>query len=640
MVDLREEASAGPVQGRIQLQVIGWTPTVFAGDQVHFTTRLKRPTWYKNWGGFNYRRFLERQGILLKGYVDDPQSLTVLTPPKISWLGRLRSWMEQEIGHQVDAPGSAVLASLVTGQMSAIPEDLLEAFRVTGTSHLLAISGQNVGMVALFFYLPILWLLKRSTRLMLTVSVRSLATVLTLVPALGYVALAGYPVSAVRAGGVAVLIALAVLLRRYFDLLSALSLVAIVICLVAPEALFSLSFQLSFAAILAIALWAPWLASLVQARHIRGPRWLVWMVAQTTAATLGTAPLLLFHFGQVPLTGLVTNLWAIPFMTLLLGGLLLGLLIAPMTGWPLWFVGKLTAFFLWGIQGSAKYSLVATLIWPHWGGPLWQPSALRVHFLDVGQGDAIWIQTPHGKNVLVDAGGFLIPGVTHPFDVGEKVVVPYLERGGVKRIDRLILSHPHPDHFGGMPAVVRRFPVDEFWWNGDWFLDESFTALFAELAKGRVPRLLKKAPESTILDGVEFRVLSPEQRLPRDINNNSLVLQVVYGKTRFLLTGDMERPAEERLVNTIPDLRSDVLKVPHHGSGTSSSVVLLDAVRPQFAVVSLGEGNLFHFPSPGVLEKYQRRGVQVSRTDQRGAVVFTSDGEEMKRATYLPDSPN
>ncbi len=208
------------------------------------------------------------------------------------------------------------------------------------------------------------------------------------------------------------------------------------------------------------------------------------------------------------------------------------------------------------------------------------------------------------------------------FDVGEEVVVPYLKTRGIKRLDAILLSHPHPDHFGGLKAVMENFQVGEFWWNGQSFPDLSFDQLMGLLQDRKIPKRILKAGDHFLWADVDLEVIYPKRASPtHTINDNSLVVRLRYGGASVLFSGDIEDGGEQALSDKgLVD--ATILKIPHHASRTSSSVPFIDSVHPLYAVASLGDGNMFGFPHPGILEKYERRGVQVFRTDQNGAVTF------------------
>lgn len=641
---------------------------ILQNDWIQIETKLKRPTRYKNPGSFNYRRYLERTGIFLTGTVPAGGWSLLKRDNQEGLLGKLRLSIHQKISEAVQGDARDFLLALLLGERSPLSPSLWDSFRKTGTAHLLAISGQHIGMVALVSFFPIFWFLKRSSTLLLLTPARKIALLFSLIPATFYALLAGAPPSAIRAVIIAWLAFAALSSHRDFDLYSALAAAAVLILLFQPSALFHLSFQLSFLAVLSMALFS---------FSITGPlnrslRWLLYTAIASAAATLGTAPLVAYHFHQFPVGGILFNLIAIPFCTLIL---FLALILLPLSflhPFSLKLLEFPTRLFLDLIQRGADHSwvlslypnekelivcysllLLIALFWhqPRWKKPLllvtpfliilWivfsRPSdRLRVTFLDVGQGDAVLIQTPDQKNILIDGGGFLIPGKPILFDVGEEVVVPFLKREGISKIDLMILSHPHPDHYGGLRAVVKNFPVREFWWNGQRFPDETFHELFS-LLQGKGVKIRPVQSGVRWQSGpITLETLYPEKiDLEKNINNNCLVHRLTYDQVRFLLTGDIERRAEDLIVKQVPDLKATVLKIPHHGSRSSSSVPLIDEVSPRYAVISLGEGNMFHFPHEGVLEKYERRDIKIFRTDQNGAVTFITDGTDLKVRPYL-----
>ncbi len=681
------------VDGKILLS-FPFVPDLERGDRVRFQTRLKLPKRYQNPGAFDYRRYLERQGILLTGFVGESGKMEILvrSHPRGVTIDRLRKGITGLLRRSLPPSEAGFLNALLVGDRSGIDPEIWDHFQRTGTVHLIAISGQHLGIVGLVFFALFLWILKRSERLMLTLSVKKTSLLLSLIPVIFYTRLAGSPPSAQRAMILAVFIALVPFVRREVDWLSALAVAAIGISLFDPSAPFSASFQLSFLAVLGIFFFRrkgggmsegfgeqggdpPQVGGQTRAKpgDIPPPslhkifnylRQAFWM---TLGATLFTAPLVAYQFHRISLSGIITNLWAIPFVGFLLifafGSLFISLIFPPIGSPLIFLLGKTTALFLFAIALSSRFSWVISfyptetefflsmtavfllaflLVRPQrWRmalagiallGGIWilfsvwpVEKSLEVTFLDVGQGDSALLVTPSGKTLLIDAGGFLIPGAEPPrFDMGREVVVPYLKRRGIKKIDAILLSHPHPDHYGGLAEVVRTFPIGEFWWNGQTFPHESFDELLRLLQeKGTTKTLLREGDHFT-WEGIGVEVFYPREVLrSRNINDNSLVVRLSQGEARFLFTGDIEKVGEETLsVFQKGEIAATVLKIPHHASRTSSSVPFIDAVRPEYAVASLGDGNPFGFPHPGILEKYERRNVKVFRTDRHGAITF------------------
>jgi competence protein ComEC len=249
---------------------------------------------------------------------------------------------------------------------------------------------------------------------------------------------------------------------------------------------------------------------------------------------------------------------------------------------------------------------------------------LEIHMIDVGQGDAIALRTPRWRWILVDAGD-----QWRDSDVGERIVAPYLRRKGGS-VAAFILSHPHADHIGGAASVLKKLPVG-FIWDGGYPQPSSvYDDVLSEARSRRVTWLAARAGMPIEIDGVRLTVLSPDSaeiaNAP-DANAASVVVMAEYRGVRILLTGDAEREVEARLVERFgATLRADVLKVGHHGSKTSTTAPLLDAVRPRIALVSVGAGNRYGHPSPEVMAALRSRGALVMRTDDVGSVIVRIDG--------------
>jgi competence protein ComEC len=252
-------------------------------------------------------------------------------------------------------------------------------------------------------------------------------------------------------------------------------------------------------------------------------------------------------------------------------------------------------------------------------------TTLKLTFIDVGQGDSILVEFPGKTKMLVDGGG--IPG--EAFDIGERVVSPFLWTKGIKRIDYLILTHAHPDHMNGFKAVVRNFKIKEFWEAISPQENESYNVLKELIPNETIRRRVFRGQKKEI-DGITIEVMHPKKADPytaRIHNDHSVVLKIVYGQTSFLLTGDIGKAVEEELRRTYQPLESQILKSPHHGSNSSSSESFLMAVSPQIVIISVGRGNIYNLPDQTVLERYNQIGARVYRTDQIGAVEISSDGK-------------
>ena len=259
---------------------------------------------------------------------------------------------------------------------------------------------------------------------------------------------------------------------------------------------------------------------------------------------------------------------------------------------------------------------------------------LRVTFLDVGQGDSTVIEGPTGRVIVVDGGGKPGTDKRDGSDVGSRVVMPYLRSRGISTVDLLVPTHPDDDHVQGLIAVASRLDVRGALLCGYPGTSAPYARLLQTLRTRRIPVYVARRSQTLDLgDGAAVQILSPTNHaiLGRhsQTNNNSIVLRVVYGKARFLLTGDAEEETEADMVKNIPDLSADVYKAGHHGSRWSSTPAFLDKVRPRVAIVSCGKNNTYGHPHKETLDRFAGRGVRVFRTDECGAVVVTTDGKTL-----------
>ena len=397
------------------------------------------------------------------------------------------------------------------------------------------------------------------------------------------------------------------------------------------------------------------------------------MVSVSLAAGIGTLPFTSIYFGKISLVSFAANIIVVPLSNLILAAGMVTIGISYCSIWlgsvyasatsllttcllrTVSFFGDLpfaylnSHFTIWsslafyGAIGfliksarreTRKRSIIALLVvvdvWLY-VNLFEKPRPLRVTFLDVGQGDGALVEQPDGKSILIDAGPESSSG-----NAGARFIEPYLLRQGIPRLDEIILSHPHSDHLGGIPYLLRHVAVDQVADAGSWAHSILFREYLHCIDSLGIPRkVVRGGRRMEEFNGIRLYALHPSAGfIPKDtatrsnLNNQSLVLKLVYGQSSLLLAGDAEREAEGRMIDIYGSfLKCDVLKTGHHGSLTSSSDRFLDLVKPAIAVVSVGVRNKFHLPSATVLKRLSDRGVRYFRTDESGAVVIESDGE-------------
>jgi competence protein ComEC len=389
----------------------------------------------------------------------------------------------------------------------------------------------------------------------------------------------------------------------------------------------------------------------------------------TTVATIASAPIVAWVFGRVSLIAPLSNLAAAPLIALVQPIIFCGLLLSPMHGLASLFadaahplLGALmsvatTAASIPNASLSVSPTVPAALIAcamsagvivacasRDWMRPaavaglaaavlIWLPLApsrpglVELHMIDVGQGDAIALRTPHAHWILFDAGRAWRGG-----DAGRSTILPYLGRRGGS-LDLFVLSHPHTDHVGGAASVLRALRPAAYVDAGFPGAAEAYRASLDAARTSRVRWMRAHPGDSVSIDGVSITFLAPDSAWTAsldDPNLASVVTLVRVGAVRMLLMGDAERPEEEWLLHHWPgELHADILKVGHHGSSTSSTGAFLQAVRPRLALVSVGAGNSYHLPSADVMHALAAQGAQVLRTDRLGTIVARTDGEHI-----------
>ena len=627
-----EEVDGITRTGRLQANVYGLAPPLGEGQRIRAEIRLSRPSGFRNPGGFDYAVHLARQGTLVVGNARADR-LTVVDDPGLPWHARLKQRAREAIAAALPPASAALLMGLLLGERAGLPADIDGGFRRAGVYHLLAVSGFNVALVAgaTFALLSLLRFPRRG------------AAAGAIIVVLGFAAIVGPQPSVLRAAIMGVLLLGALLVDRDAAALNSLALAALVILALRPCDLHDPGFQLSFAATAGILL-APLPRTMIAGA-----------IAVSLAAELAVLPITLAHFNQLSLIGPLTNLGAVPLagLTTIVG--LLGVaaswvaaaggevllnatwpvLIAlravvavaaapswamvhlPAPAWPavVCYVGALgVGLVAWRVRGErprvargvaglalALAGLAAAMA----AWPLVRPldGKLRVIVLDVGQGDAIVVETPGGPRLLIDAGS----GGPLQLDVGEHVVAPLLWNRGTLRLAGAVTTHDDQDHAGGMGAIRRLFPVAASWTAED----------------------LRSGPR--VVGGVRLTALPriDARGGRRGRNDDALALRIDYGLASFLLASDITAATEADLVAAGAPLAATVLKVAHHGSRGSSTPQFLQAVRPLVAVVSVGGRNPYGHPSPETLGRLAAVGAAAYRTDRDGAIVLETDGRQL-----------
>jgi competence protein ComEC len=689
---------------------------VESGHRINAVTKLRAPNVLHNPGIQSYD--LKKDGIVAVGY---SKEIHVIGKDKNlwTWIQNRRHLLGKVLDNSLSTENAALHKAIILGLMGGINQEMRDAFSATGLAHILSISGTHFGLLAFMIFKFIKMIVKclpenSLRRMTLHISPSQVAVLITLPLLVFYALLSGMSTPAVRSLIMIFIYMLALFLGRRDQWLNSLAIAAFIILLYKPSALFDISFQLSFMAVLTIGYVAERRAEeRGQDKENEHPIKKIFnktktAILMTVAAVLGTAPIVALVFKQFPLISPVTNLILTPlicFVILPLGflasfsALIFNMSLIPFGGlidMVTHFSLKLVEIFsqipyanlhvpnpsfamimlyyvslIYMIKSSGqrvvkKIPLPPPLPKGGAGGfeaclpnnnkllwrllpfaliiciylitPFFQNNKLSITFLDVGQGDSAFVNLPDKKVMLID-GGMYEP------DMGRAVIAPYLWSKGVRSIDYLVLTHPHPDHYGGLIYVMENFKIGEVWLNGRTTAEaEKFFQKIKE--KNIIYRALRRG-DVLEADKYKIYVFHPYDEFFADSkrgafsneNSGSMVLKYESDEASVLFTGDIETEAEESLIPLGKWLRSDIMKVPHHGGRTSSSAGFIKAVNPQAAVISLGKNNSYGHPHAETIKRYRAAGVRIYRTDIDGAVTITLNDYPISVRAGLKPAP-
>jgi competence protein ComEC len=644
------------------------------GDEIEAEGFLCVQSPVRNPGGFDRQAWHRQRGVAGAVTVTVVDTLRWTPGEPGPWaralraMRRARLWASDALHRQQGEEAGGFARAILLGERHALDPADRHAFLLTGLGHLFAVSGLHTAMV-FGLLLGGLRILRVPWRLSLTVAIASL------VP---FAALVGFRVSVVRAVILITALVFGRLIGRTVDTVSALALAALVICVWDPLAPWQPGFQLSFLAVLTIALHAPLVRDLLgEGREGPGDllrRWFLAPALMLLAIHLTLFPLMAQHFGLISWVALPMNLLLVPMGFLILFGSAVSLLGAAIWPWagalvgvctgeitevllaivrivaswsgaavsqtplPWWLIGVWYLILFGGfavvrargpdeiLRRRARWAiawlgLVALLIWL----PLTEIGAgrLRVTFLDVGQGDSTVIEMPSGAVIVVDGGR------RTPSDMGLRVVEPALRARGIDEIDLLVATHPDSDHIGGLIHLLERFPVRRVA-EGDPRGSTETLALFRAAIEASGAEHVWLSRGELITDGLcEIAVLHPDpdpSRRSPDTNANSVVLDVRWREVDILIMGDAEIPAEHQMMAALPPIDCDVLRTGHHGSGEATGAEFLAEVTPAVGILSVGRSNPHGHPHPDVLGRLAEAGALTLRTDELGAITLETDG--------------
>ncbi len=639
------------------------------GDVIKFSGKLKIPQGRRNPNGFDYRSYLLQKGISTTMFSREIVKIgRHKVNPFVSAAFYLRKCLTAFYESQLPPNLSSLMVGIALGIKDNIPGETMKAVKNSGVAHVLAVSGLHTGIIyaalELIFY-----------RLGLS---GTYSFIIGSIAIIFYSFMAGLYPSVIRAAIMIIVFMLAKVVGRENDPVNSLCLSATILLLLNPLTLFSISFQLSYAAVIGIMLFYDPLKKFFE----RFPRYLRDSIAVVISAQLVVGPVLAYYFYKISIIGFVTNLLVVPLVSIILiSGLIsgiIGLFFTPIgsvfikvPGVLLNIIEKIVlassklpfatiivpalppisivlyfAFlalvldlmpFVDKIISKHKKVCAVTLLVFAFINVTLSTRGFEVTFIDVGQGDSIFIKTESNKVVLIDGGG--MPAYySGDFDTGDDIILPFLYSKGINKIDAVVFTHFDADHAKGLLSILKSMKVKNIIYGLP--EDCSMCEDMLEIARQKQIKTIQVSRgDRFTIDGVVFDVLNPAGDTQKycSSNDSSVVLKMSYKGMSFLFTGDLEYEGERSLINSGFDIRAHILKVGHHGSHTSTSAEFLTSVRPLYGIISAGEDNNFGHPSQQVIDLLKNSGVTILRTDLNGGVSVKISGKNVKIYTTIPE---
>ncbi|NLY78058.1 MAG: DNA internalization-related competence protein ComEC/Rec2 [Tissierellia bacterium] len=669
---IRDEGEFVKVSEKSILNIIG-KRDIRVGDRIRFTGVLKEPLPNTNPRLYNYKLNLLSHGIFTSCTIRD-HAISGFVRDELDFLTKFRLGARDKIEEILDlylkGDSRSIMKSILLGSYRYLEEEQVQTFRDLGLAHIIAVSGLHIGILtSLLIYLFAYMGIKREVNIAISIA---------LIWAYGYII--GFPVSVVRANIMYTVLFSSQLLKKPYDSINSLFFALLLLMFINPFWIFHVGFQLSYVATFSVVYFTPKI-SMIFGLPRTG---LFSSLASIVAAQIGILPLLAYYFNRLPMVGIVANLILVPLfniclvMTILLipmsfiSGQLassIGILVGSIVNLQSLGMNVLSYFPILYIRARSPYVLEIIfyyiIIFVIFGISKLRnikrrayklvlvflvsflltnqilisiDDSILVEFIDVGQGDSVLIRSKKGA-YLIDTGG----DIFGQYDVGENTLVPYLEKQGIFKLKGVFISHFHEDHCNSLPYLMDHVDIDNIYVG---YVDDD-NDLYREIKEGARRQgisinVLKRGNLLSIDDNTHLLVLGPDKDLlsmPIDDNDLSLVLLMKHFDNSFLFTGDIEHRGEVKVVETL-DRGVDLLKVPHHGSNTSSSQDFLEKLKPKAAFVSVGRNNMFGHPHGEVVKRYEELNIALYRTDESGLIRVYLRGDGFAVDTFLKEKPD
>lgn len=624
-------------------------PSIKYGDSLYIEGEFKQPEEARNYKGYNYKQYLKTKKII--GTVE-LEKAKILKSSNGSFIHNIQKYIKDTInGTLTDEEGNLLLAILL-GDKDKLSEDIQERFKTSNLSHMLAVSGAHVS----YIILGLTYVLQNS------IIGKKNEKIVCIIFLLFFMAITNFTPSVTRACIMAVLTLFSGIIYRKSDVYTNISVAALITLIFNPYNLLDLGFQLSYGGTIGIIIFIKRIQE--KKSNSKVINYIKQMALVSIYANIIIIPIMMYHFNTVSFTFIISNIMASPILGIIvITGFLF--IIASITVKPL---TRLIAIFIKPILSILiKISQICSklpfsnilVVTPYMFNVISYyaiilycikskknnkckiiicllivlilinfiiyifPQKLRIFFIDVGQGDSTLIITPDKKTVLIDGGG------SDSFDVGEKVLLPYLLDRRILKVDYVLISHFDTDHCGGILTIMEKVKVKNIIISEQAEHSENYER-FKKLMIHKKIRLIevKKGDKIKIGRYSEFKILFPTSRLLSEnpLNNNSIVAQFNYNNFKMLFTGDIEKLAEQQILKAEKaEIRADILKVAHHGSKTSSIPEFIKAVKPKIALIGVGKNNTFGHPNQQTIKNLENIKCRIYRTDLQGEIIIKID---------------
>ena len=640
----------------------------FNGDTIEYIGSLYFPDGARNPGEFDYCNYLNKRNIYMLSYADEKTDYSIHQNKSLSLIkfaDKFKSKIIANINNSMTGEPANILKALIVGARDELEGETTEIFVYSGTIHILAVSGLHVAYVTLSLLVIFSFFRFRDKQ----------RTILTIIGLVFYIFIVDFKPSVIRAVIMASLILIGKSWEKRVNVYNSLATAGFIQLLISPMQLFDAGFQLSFSAVYSIIYFHSRIKILLSEKFqpfkikFKSLRYFYQLFLVSLAALIGTLPITAYYFNRISPVGLLANLFAIPiigavgatgFAQVILGFFIptVNLFYGQVNQLLLWLLIKLTNFSASIPYGSINVPEINLLIviifyflifaifnlekrkvkvafligillllnFQIWSS-IFQKPKLEVIFFDVGQGDAALVKFPTGEKMLIDAGDR-----TFSRNYAESVLLPFFIRQNIRHLDVVALSHPHSDHIGGVPFLLENISIREIWEPNVDGKSKTFKQIHIIADSLQVPIKNIHSGDYFNYSECDLYVLHPSREYiktePGNYNHYSTAIKLSYKDFDILFTGDIEKE-DEAYISLFDDfIDCEILKVPHHGSSTSSSEKFIQKVSPEIAFVSVGRKNKFKHPSDKIMLRYCDNGVIIHRSDKNHSLRITSDGSK------------